>query len=100
VTTEVVLAGDADRGRYELHLGGRLASYTEYERHGDVVVMPHTYTMPEFRDRGLADVVVQSALDGLVADGTKIVPLCWFVAEFIDAHPEYRDAVAASRDDR
>jgi len=23
------------------------------------------------------------------------VPACWFVAEFVDDHPEYRDLVAA-----
>ena len=26
---------------------------------------------------------------------TRVVPRCWYVAEFIDANPEYRDLLAA-----
>jgi predicted GNAT family acetyltransferase len=52
--------------------------------------MPHTFTVPEFRGRGLAAVVVQAALDDLLVESARLVPSCWFVAEFIDAHPTYR----------
>jgi hypothetical protein len=33
-------------------------------------------------------------LDSIRADGKTVVPRCWFVAEFIDLHPEYADLVA------
>ncbi len=80
--------------RYELFVGGRLASHVELRRTGDRVVMPHTFTQPSFRGHGLAERVVRAALDDLVAANERVVPSCWFVAEVIETHPEYRVLVA------
>jgi predicted GNAT family acetyltransferase len=82
--------------RYELHLDGRLASFTEFAREGDTVLLPHTFTVPRFRDQGLADQVVQAALDDIREQGLQVVPTCHFVADFIAEHPEYQPMVAAA----
>jgi len=42
----------------------------------------------------LGAVLVRHALDDVRAKGRTIVPTCWFVAEFVDLHPEYADLVA------
>jgi predicted GNAT family acetyltransferase len=81
-------------GRYELLVGDRLAAYVEVLRAADAVEMPHTYTWPEFRGRGLAAKLVQAALDDLALESARLVASCWFVAEFVDAHPEYRSLLA------
>jgi predicted GNAT family acetyltransferase len=36
---------------------------------------------------------VRFALDHERAAGHRVVPRCWFVAEFIDEYPEYADLV-------
>ena len=79
-------------GRYELHLDGQLASYADFHREGSTVVMPHTVTLPAYRGQGLAAQVVRAALDDFLADDAveRVVPTCWFVAEMIEAHEEYR----------
>ena len=82
--------GDA---RYELFVDGQLASYVELDRRGDVVVLPHTYTLPAFRGHGLAARVVHAALDDLLEQGTTIVPSCWFVADVVRADQRYRPLV-------
>lgn len=85
----------ADRSRYELFVDGELAGIADYET-GDsgVVVFPHTEIDPARRGRGLGSELVRAALDDARARGVAVDPRCWFVARFIDEHPEYRDLVA------
>jgi predicted GNAT family acetyltransferase len=83
-------------GRFELRVDGQLASIADYRVQGDRVVMPHTVTSLGYRNRGLAAEVVRAALDDARARGLQVVPMCWFVAEFLEAHPEYQDLTAAA----
>ena len=89
------LRHDADGSRYELVVDGDVVAVADYRDDGTTVVMHHTYTQPHHRGNGYAAILVQGALDDLRARGRTVVPTCWFVAEFIDGHPEYRDLVAA-----
>ena len=81
-------------GRYELLVDGELAGIADYVVRGDVVVFPHTEIDPSRRGQGLGAVLVQGALDDVRPTGKKIVPSCWYVAQFIDENPSYRDLVA------
>ena len=94
MTTDLSVRKAEDRGRYELLDGDDLIGIADYRLHGDVVVMPHTVIAPERRGQGLGDVLVQHALDDVRAEGRQVVPACWFVAEFIETHPEYDDLAA------
>ena len=82
--------------RYEYVVDGEPLAVAEYRGDGDVVVLHHTYTDPRYRGRGYAARVVAGALDDLRARGIGVVPQCWYVAEFVAAHPEYRDLVVGS----
>ena len=64
---------------------------------GDTVVFPHTEISTALRGQGLGAVLVRSALDDVRASGSgrRVVASCWFVAQFIDENPEYRDLLAA-----
>jgi predicted GNAT family acetyltransferase len=84
-----------ERSRYELFLDGELVGVADYRIVGDRVVMPHTEITPPLRGRGLGEILVGHALDDVRATGRTVVPSCWFVAEYIDAHPNYRDLLAS-----
>ncbi len=86
-----------ERSRYELSRDGELVGYADYRADPTAgrVVMPHTVIAPRERGGGLGAVLVRHALDDVRAKGWTVVPACWYVAEFIDQHPEYRDLVAA-----
>ena len=84
-----------ERSRYELVQDGQVVGIADYRESGDAVVLPHTEIDPSMRGRGLGDILVQSVLDDLRDAGRSVVPSCWFVAAFIDDHPEYRDLLAA-----
>ncbi len=87
---------DAERSRYEYLVDGESLAVAEYRADGATVVMHHTHTDPRFRGRGYAARVVAAALDDFRAQGLHVVPQCWFVAEFVEAHPEYRDLVVSA----
>lgn len=83
------------RSRYELVDDGAVVGAADYRVDGDVVVMPHTEIDRQRRGQGLGAVLVQGALEDLRAQGATVVPTCWYVAEFIDEHPDFRDLLAA-----
>ena len=82
---------NSDRSRYELLVDGRLAGVADYHVTGERIVFPHTEIDRSMRGRGLGATLVQAALDDVRPTGRTVVPHCWYVAEFIDEHPEYRD---------
>ena len=83
------------RSRYELVDDGAVVGVADYRLDGDVVVMPHTEIDAGRRGQGLGAVLVQGALDDLRAKDATVVPMCWYVAQFIDEHPDYQDLLAA-----
>jgi predicted GNAT family acetyltransferase len=83
-----------ERSRYELLKDDRVIGVAEYYLRDGVLVFPHTEIDPALRGRGLGAILVREALEDVRRTGSSIVPACWFVAEFIDLHPEYGDLVA------
>jgi predicted GNAT family acetyltransferase len=81
--------------RYELFdVNGRMVGVCDYHIDGNVVVLPHTEIVPDRRGEGLGAELVQGALDDVRSSGARVRPLCWYVVEFIDEHPQYADLVA------
>jgi hypothetical protein len=78
--------------RFELQAQGDLA-FANYRRSADKVIITHTETPAPLRGRGIASTLVKGALDLIRADGLKVVAGCGFVADYLDAHPEYADLV-------
>jgi predicted GNAT family acetyltransferase len=84
-----------DQGRYELVLDGEVVGIADYWDTGGALVFPHTEIDPEHRGKGLGEQLVQGALEDVRSKGRHVVPRCWFVREFLDAHPEFADLRAA-----
>lgn len=80
-----------ERSRYEITLDGELRGIADYVDQGDVVVFPHTEIDPAMRGRGLGAILVKAALDDVRPSGRSVAPHCWYVAQYIDEHPEYAD---------
>jgi len=54
-------------------------------------VFYHTEVDERFGGRGLANILVEEALEASRVDGKRVVPVCPMVAAFIKNHPEFRD---------
>jgi predicted GNAT family acetyltransferase len=85
------IRNNPEQGRYELAIDDEVVGVAEYHVDGDVVVFPHTVIERSRRGQGLGAQLVQYALDDVRASNRRIVPQCWYVAEFIAEHPEYAD---------
>lgn len=86
---------NAELARYELVEDGDVVAFADYIERPDIVVFPHTVVLPHLRGRGVGATLVKQALDDVRASGRQVLPTCWYVAEFMDANPEYRDLRAA-----
>ncbi|MCB1274710.1 MAG: N-acetyltransferase [Leucobacter sp.] len=55
----------------------------------------HTVVSEEYAGQGLASKLVRAALDGTIADGFAIVPVCPYVAAWLRKHEDYADRAVA-----
>jgi uncharacterized protein len=91
---DISISKNEAAGRYELRLGDRRVGLADFYQRGDVVVIPHTETSPEFGGRGLASRLVRHCLDDIRDQHLRVKPACPFVAAYIRKHPEYADLLA------
>ncbi|MFF2085537.1 GNAT family N-acetyltransferase [Nocardia sp. NPDC058176] len=75
--------------RFELTADGAPAGYIEYQDTGDERGLVHTEIYPRFEGRGLANVLIQAAMDASRTEGFSVLPLCPVVLHFVNTHPEY-----------
>jgi hypothetical protein len=80
------------QSRFELDAQGEIA-FANYRRNNGRVIITHTETPKALRGRGIASNLVKGALHLIRADGAKVVAGCGFVADYLEAHPEYADLV-------
>jgi hypothetical protein len=85
---------DPAGSRFVAYVDDERAGFTEYSLADGVLTMPHTVTEPRFEGHGVGSAVVRTALDHAREQGLRVRPLCWFVAGWIDRHPDYADLVA------
>ena len=89
---------DEEANRYLLRRGDDLVgslAYRSVDRPDeDTVNVFSTNISPAVRGQGLGEVLVRGALDDLRTRGTAVVASCWYVADFLDANPDYQDVRA------
>mgnify|MGYP000989999543 FL=1 len=90
----IELAHEPDADRYTMRKDGSIVSVLEYRDHGTDVVFHHTVTVPHQRGHGYAAQLVEYAVDDVERSGRRIIPTCWYVAEWFDRHPERADVRA------
>jgi predicted GNAT family acetyltransferase len=82
-----------DEHRFEIYDNGQLAGFARYSRRPGRVFFVHTEVDPAFGGRGLGGKLAAGALDETRATGDRVVPLCPFIAHFIERNPAYADLV-------
>lgn len=94
---ELVIRDHADTECYEGLLGDRVVGRIIYKQVGHRVIIRHTVVEPEFRGTGIGTRLVQGVLDELIAHDQTLTNYCGFVADFLDAHPDYHRVVDPNR---
>lgn len=89
VPTDVAPAvtDNLDRQRYELTVDGEVAGHLAYRRSEGRVHFSSTVVQPAHRGRGLAALLVEHAVREARDEGRSISTGCWYVEDWVDAHP-------------
>ena len=84
---------DSARQRYELQVEGAVA-FISYRRDGRIVSMTYAEVPAALRGAGVGSRLVEGALALVRERGEQVVPLCSFVAHYMQRHPEHHDLLA------
>ena len=84
---------NAAQHRFELEEQGQIA-FADYEREGDVLIIPHVEAPAALRGQGTAGRLMEGMLDIVRERGMKVIPSCPYAAAFIKRHAAYRDLLA------
>ena len=86
---------NAAEGRYVVHLPGGAEAEMTYRRTAPgTITIDHTGVPPEFRNLGLAMKLVEAGIADARREGSKIVPLCSYVAAQFRRHPDWAPLLA------
>src|SRR5206468_7454836 len=89
-----------EKNRYELRLDGRLIGLAAYRRRNGRIVFIHTEVDESCEGRGCGSRLAEFALEDARREGLEVVPLCPFIAHYIERHPEYEQLVASGYRER
>lgn len=89
---DLEVTNDQAAQRYEARLGEEVA-FAEYRPVGDALMFTHTEVPEDLEGQGVGSALVRGALDDARARGLRVIPMCPFVAAFIQRHPDYADLV-------
>jgi predicted GNAT family acetyltransferase/glutaredoxin len=78
-----------EANRYELRLAERLIGLAAYHRRDGRIAFTHTQIDGSWEGRGFGSRLAAAALDDAGRQGLHVVPLCPFIANYIEQHPEY-----------
>lgn len=79
---------NSEKYRYELLVGGKHAGFAQYHESGNRVVFTHSEVDDAYSGQGLGKVLAAGALDDAVARDKVIVPLCPFIAAYLNKNIE------------
>lgn len=82
---------------YEAVIDGRVVGDLAYETTGGRVSLTHSYVDQDHRHQGIASALARYALEDVRNSGGKAGIYCGFVADYVEAHPEWNDAVEVNR---
>lgn len=87
---DTVVRNDVGKRRFIIDVAGEQAGFAEYEQFEGLRDFIHTEIAEEFGGRGLANILVQQALDETIDEGLKFKATCPLVRHFVKKHPEYQ----------
>ena len=85
---------EGGRGRYVLAMPDGQEAYLRFRRDGDKdMAIDYSFVPPASRGRGVAAMLILRAVQDARETGTRIVPLCGYVAAEFRRHKDWRDVL-------
>jgi predicted GNAT family acetyltransferase len=89
----IQIVDNSTENRFEALVDGKVAGFADYRLLPTKIVFTHTEVLPAYEGQGLASKLVGHALQASADTGLRVVPLCPYVAKYIDRHPEFKELV-------
>ena len=80
--------------RYEAKQGGNVVAFIEYRDDSSARSLTHTKVNENLEGQGIGSQLVKFALEEIKSSGSSLVPMCPFVATYVQRHREYAELVA------
>jgi predicted GNAT family acetyltransferase len=87
---QALVSHDLSNQRFELHLEQQVA-VLQYQQADGIITFTHTGVPTELEGRGLGGKLARAGLEYARTNGLRVVAQCWFVAGYLERHPEYQD---------
>ena len=88
MATEITQHDHDGTGRYVITVDGAEAGEVTYRTVDGRRVFLHTGVRAQFEGHGLAGLLARRVLDDAHAEGIQIVPLCPYIAHYLESHPD------------
>lgn len=82
---------------YEALIDGQVVGTLAYETTGGRILLTHSYVDHDRRHQGIASALARYALEDLSGGPAKVGIYCGFVADYVQAHPEFNNVVDIDR---
>ncbi|MBE1587680.1 GNAT family N-acetyltransferase [Nonomuraea angiospora] len=92
----IEVVDNSTESRFEVLVDGKVAGFADYRLLPTKIVFTHTEVLPAYEGQGLASRLVAFALQASADTGLRVVPLCPYVAKYIQRHPEFQHLVDSS----
>ncbi|WP_371406865.1 N-acetyltransferase [Kribbella sp. NBC_00662] len=95
MSTGLQIRNNATEGAFEAVLDDEVVGRVGYRVRQGRVVLTHTEVDEAHRGKGIANQLVRTALDDVVATGRRLTNFCPFIADYIADHPSYKTLIDA-----
>ncbi|WP_043501204.1 GNAT family N-acetyltransferase [Georgenia sp. SUBG003] len=85
--------------RFEILVDDEVVGVAEYLDDGERRIFHRTRVDDAMSGKGLAGRLVGHALDEARDEGRRVVPVCSYVAAYVERHEQYADLVEPASDD-
>ncbi|MGW0804218.1 GNAT family N-acetyltransferase [Nonomuraea sp. NPDC002799] len=96
----IEVVDNTTESRFEVLVDGKVAGFADYRLLAAKIVFTHTEVLPDYEGQGLASKLVGYGLQASADTGLRVVPRCPYVAKYIERHPEFKDLVDPSSDEK
>ncbi|MFN3865874.1 MAG: GNAT family N-acetyltransferase [Demequina sp.] len=93
--TDTAVTRNESESRYDVHVDGELAGFAVYEIDGDRAAFTHTEVFEKYQGAGIAGTLAGEALADAAKRGLTLVPVCPYIAKYLERHEVEGATVAA-----
>lgn len=87
------LIDNSPEDRYEFRIGEEIAKIEYIKTKNNEIYLTHTEVPVSLEGRGIGSQLIEKTLQNIELQELRLVPLCPFVAGYIQKHPDWRRIV-------